>query len=172
MTETIKQLAHIPAMPDGWNISRNGDGIIVQKDGIGGYVARQDADNIASEILYWLANDLLSALTPPAQNQKGAGHDGLVQMPIEPTPEILKAAYGHLYRLDTKLGRHEAELSYKAGIDAAPMLPAQAQNEDLVSEIEKLRDVLLHIRALPQHRAAMKLAQYYAEQAMGEPRHG
>lgn len=48
------------AVPDGWSIKRAGDAFIVQKDGVGGYVARENEDNIASEILYRLADSMLS----------------------------------------------------------------------------------------------------------------
>lgn len=37
----------------------------------------------------------------------------------EPTPDVLRAGYGHLYRLETTLGRDKAENSYRLMIDAA-----------------------------------------------------
>ena len=62
MLDEIKRCAApVPAaVPDGWSIKRDGDAFIVQKDGVGGYVARENEDNIASEILYRLADSMLS----------------------------------------------------------------------------------------------------------------
>jgi hypothetical protein len=49
-------------IPHGWDIKRHGDGdIVVQKNGLGGYSAQADADNIASSILHALASDMLAA---------------------------------------------------------------------------------------------------------------
>lgn len=50
-----------PIIPDGWVLERKDGAIVVRKQKVGGYVARPNEDNIASEILYLLAEDMLSA---------------------------------------------------------------------------------------------------------------
>lgn len=54
---------HPPSIPAaGWQIERKGDAITVWRAGLGGYAARQsDHQNIASVVLYHLAESLLSA---------------------------------------------------------------------------------------------------------------
>lgn len=60
------------AVPEGWELTRNGNFIIVAKPGLGRFAALKDDTSIASAILYELADALLAA-TPshPAEGEAG-----------------------------------------------------------------------------------------------------
>ena len=84
--EISTSAAPVPAaVPDWWNIRREGDSIVVTKSSVGGYVAHKDKDNIASEILYFLANDMLSAApaAPAVQDDVVKQRDELLAVLVE-----------------------------------------------------------------------------------------
>lgn len=54
-----------PATPEGWKIEPLDDGCVaIRKDGVGGYVASLNPENIASTILHAFASDMLAATKP------------------------------------------------------------------------------------------------------------
>jgi DNA (cytosine-5)-methyltransferase 1 len=52
------------AAPAGWDVRRHGPVMIVQKPGVGGYLAEPDSDDIASSILFHFATDVLAGAAP------------------------------------------------------------------------------------------------------------
>lgn len=61
-----KKAGAAEAVPAGWNFTRHADGdIVVQKDTIGGFSVSEHGDEIASSILWYLANDILAADPKP-----------------------------------------------------------------------------------------------------------
>lgn len=86
------------AIPEGWAFDMTSSGhMTVQKKGLGGYLASPDSSNIASSLLFELANDLLAAST-------------VLQAPVHEVPDAWISVNDRLPECDMEKGSFGVEV--------------------------------------------------------------